>query len=257
MKSVDEDWIDADIRALELSYGEKSGLQIYRNYKKAFEGEAIKRFRIALAERSGDFSTLRRLASLLVAEDIRLLPIIVCGYADDILKSLFKSAIPDDVPGGKADMLSGYGPLSDLSKRIKLAHAFGVLSADLMESLDRVRSVRNRISHDWDLTKIQDFHLTGRIAELPAIEVMLAERAEAFPELAVQFDPASAFRIRLIWLMGRLSYEASLYHGAKLGGLDPFQALYANGGTAWLSEVSHICMTATRSITSRASNIAV
>lgn len=197
MKSDDEDWLDADIRALELSYGEKSGLHIHRNYTKAFEREAIKRFRLALAERSGDYAALGRLASLLVIEDIRLLPIIVCGYADDILKSLFKSAIPDDVPGGKADMLNGYGPLSDLSKRIRLAHAFGVLSADLMEALDRVRSVRNRISHDWDLSKIQDFHLTGRVCELPAVELMLAERAKAFPELAVEFDPESAFRIRL------------------------------------------------------------
>lgn len=257
MKSEDEHCIYADIRALELGYGEKSGLQIYRNYTKAFEGEAIKRFRLALAERSGDYAALVRLTSLLVIEDIRLLPIIVCGYADDILKSLFKSAIPDDVPGGKADMLSGYGPLSDLSKRIRLAHAFGVLSADLMEALDRVRSVRNRISHDWDLSKIQDFHLTGRIAELPAVEAMLAERAEAFPELAAEFDPESAFRIRLVWLMGRLSYEASLYHAAKLGGLDPFQALYANGGTAWLSQVSQTCMAATRTIISRTSGNAV
>lgn len=251
MKSQDEDWIDPDIRAMQLGYGEKSGLQIYRNYTAAFEGEAIKRFRAALADKPGDYAVLEKLLHLLATEDIRFLPVIACGYADDTLKTLFKAVIPDDVPGGKSDMLTGYGPLSDLSKRIKLAHAFGVLSSDLMAALDRVRSTRNRISHDWDLTKIEDFHMTGPISDLPAIESMLAERVEDFPDLAAELDSQSAFRVRLIWLMGRVTYEASLYHAAKLGGLDPFRALYADGGTAWLAQVSRTCMEATRDVIRR------
>lgn len=250
MDPEDEGWFDPDIRELSLGYGEKSGLQIYRNYTRAFEGDAIKRFRAALSERPADYNDLEKVTQLLATEDIRFLPIIACGYADDALKGVFKLIIPDNVPGGKTDMLGGYGPLSDLSKRIKLAHAFDVLSADLMEAIDRVRSARNRISHDWDLTKIEEFHLTGRISELPAIEAMLAERVRDFPELAVDFDPQSAFRIRLIWLMGRLSYEASLYHAAKLGGLNPFRALYADGGTPWLSQVSKTCMEGTRAVIS-------
>lgn len=246
--AADEEWFDPDIQVMPVGYGEKAGLQIYRNYTRSFEEHGIKRFREALSAKAADYSHLEKLARLLALEDVRFLPVIACGYADDVLKQLFKEVIPDDVPGGKADMLNGYGPLSDLSKRIRLAHAFGVLSGDLMEAVDRVRSARNRISHDWDLTKIEGFHLTGRVSELPSIEVMLAKRVKDFPELDVTFDPVSAFRVRLIWLMGRLTYEATLHHPATLGGLNPFRALYADGGTAWLVQVSKICMDETRTV---------
>jgi hypothetical protein len=251
MRPADEDWFDPDIQAMALGYGEKAGLQIYRNYTRAFEDEGIKRFRQALASAPGEYANFEKLAHLLATEDIRFLPVIACGYADEVLKQVFLDLIAPDVPGGRSEMLSGYGPLSDLSKRIRLAHAFDVLSGDLMEAIDRVRSARNRISHDWDLTKIEEFYLSGRVSELTAVELMLAERAKDFPELDVAFDPASAFRIRLIWLMGRLSYEASLYHPAKLGGLKPYQALYANGGTAWLTQVSKICMAETHIVIAR------
>lgn len=229
-----------------LDHGEKVGLQLYRNYSRSFEGEGIRRFREALASKPADYSHLEQLTRLLAVEDPRFLPVITCGYADDTLKQLFRQVIPDDVPGGKSEMLSGYGPLSDLSKRIRLAHAFDLVSGDLMEALDRVRSARNRISHDWDLTKIGDFYLQGRISELTAVETMFTERIADFPELATTFEPESAFRIRLIWLMGRLTYEAKLYHPAKAASLSPYRTLYADGGTAWLSQASATCMTATR-----------
>jgi hypothetical protein len=40
----DEDWFDPDIAAMKLGYGEKAGLQIYRNYTRSFEEHAIKKF---------------------------------------------------------------------------------------------------------------------------------------------------------------------------------------------------------------------
>ena len=36
MTEPDEDWFDADIAAMKLGYGEKAGLQIYRNYTRSF-----------------------------------------------------------------------------------------------------------------------------------------------------------------------------------------------------------------------------
>jgi hypothetical protein len=42
-------------------------------------------------------------------------------------------------------MFGGYGALSDLAKRIQLAYALDILSPDLMEELDRLRSARNAI----------------------------------------------------------------------------------------------------------------
>jgi len=251
MPAKEDDWLDPDIQALELGQGEKAGLQIYRNYTRSFENHAILKFRESLARDQIDISDLEKLVRLLGVEDIRFLPVITCAYGDDLLKNAFKNTLPQGIPGGTTAMLSGYGPLSDLSKRIRLAYAFDVLSADLMDALDRVRSARNRISHDWDLTQFSDFHLNGSASELFPIEDHLAERATDFPELASTLDPASAFRVRLIWLSGRLKYESEAYHLAKKARLSPARALYENGGTTWLENVAAVCMAETRAVSGR------
>lgn len=251
MPETEDGWLDPDIRALELGQGEKAGLQIYRNYTRSFEDHAISKFRDSLARDHIDLSDLERLVRLLGGEDIRFLPVITCGYGDDMLKRAFKHILPEGIPGGTTEMLSGYGPLSDLSKRIRLAYAFDVLSADLMESLDRVRSARNRISHDWDLSQFSEFYINGRVSELFPIERHLSEREKDFPEFNSSLDPASAFRVRLIWLSGRLKYESEAYHLAKNARLSSARALYEKGGTAWLANVSAVCMAETRAIISR------
>ena len=248
MSDAEDEWIDPDIRALELSWSEKAGLQIYRNYTRSFEDHAVIKFREALNRGTLDLSDLKKLVRLLAVEDSRFLPVITCGYADELLKRAFRKALPPGIPGGIAEMFRAYGPLSDLSKRIRLAFAFDVLSADLMEALDRVRSARNRISHDWDLEGVADFHLSGRVAELFPVEALLSEEAIKFPELASDINPLSAFRIRLIWLVGRLTYEAEAYYLAKKARLSPVRALYGAGVTTWLASVAAVCMSETRAI---------
>jgi hypothetical protein len=248
--AADEEWIDLDLRELELGYGEKAGLQIYRNYTRSFEDHAIKRFRESIESEELNLDNLLKVATLLTREDIRFTPVIACGYADELLEAAFKAMLPEGVPGGRAALFSGYGPLSDLSKRIRLAYAFDVLSPDLMRDLDRVRAVRNRISHDWDMKPAFDLLQNSGLAELYPIEGDLGSRAQDFPELEKQVSTDAAFRIRLIWLLGRLTYEAAAYHRAKQARLSPHRALYESGGTAWLRKVAGVCMDATRSAVS-------
>ena len=252
MAHSEDTWFDPDIESLELDWGEKAGLQIYRNYTRSFEDNAIAKFRETLARESLDVADLTKVISFLLEEDLRFLPVISCGYADDLLKMAFRKALPDGVPGGTAEMFGGYGPLSDLSKRIRLAYAFDVVSADLMLALDKVRVARNRISHDWDLTKIEGFHQSGRVSELEPIELYISDRAQRHPELDAELDSSSAFRVRLIWLVGRLTYEATAYHRAKAARLSPFRALYEDGGSAWLQQISTVCMDATLVLVERA-----
>ena len=239
-----EDWFDDDIAKMDLDYGEKAGLQIYRNYTKSFEDHAINKFRESLSREELNVGKLRRLVTLLVSEDVRFVPVIVCAFGDEILKSAFEKALPTDVPGGVRDILSGYGPLSDLSKRIRMAFAFDILSRDLMTELDRVRKVRNRVSHDWDMKAADDLVKHPHLAEMYPIERALSERGVVTDELNVEI----AIRIRVIWLAGRLTYEEAAYYGAKAARLSPTRALYENGGTSWLKAVSAICMDATLSV---------
>lgn len=249
---ADEAWLDADVREMNLSYVEKSGLQIYRNYTRSFEEHNIKRFRDALNNEERDFSALVQLTHLLVHEDIRFTPVILCGYADDALKSVFMDVLPEDVPGGRSSMLSGYGPLSTLSERIRLAHAFNVLSQDLMMQLDAVRKVRNRVSHDWNLKSAVELLDSINLDDLYPIEHQIAEQR---PDMGVTFgelERSSSLRTRLIWLAGRLTYESAAFNKAKRARLSPTKALYGNGSTKWLAEVARICADATRSVSFQA-----
>lgn len=171
-----DEWFDPDIACMGLTYSEKAGLQIYRNYTRSFEDHAIKRFVETLNLESLDLADLERLIRLVTGEDARFLPVIVCAFADDLLRTTFKAALPDGIPGGKENMFGGYGPLSDFAKRIQLAYAFNILSPDLMQELDRLRSARNAISHSWNIGDLGDFFTKGRLADMHRMEELLSDR---------------------------------------------------------------------------------
>jgi len=248
MTEQDQNWFDKDIAAMDLDYGEKAGLQIYRNYTRSFQEHAIKDFVATINREKIDLAELQRLITLIVNEDARFLPVIVCAFADDLLKAVFKEVLPSEVPGGKASMLGGYGPLSDFAKRIQLAYAFNVLSPDLMEELDRLRSARNAISHSWDLSNLKDFYEKGRLADMHRMEDLLPERKELAEEFAGGFKPLAAFRIRLVWICARLVFEQAAYNRAKKSNLEPVRALYGKPAPDWLVSVGREALKATREI---------
>jgi hypothetical protein len=250
MSNGEDTWIDPDIDLMTLSGPEKAGLQVYRNYNAAFERDAIKRFRNGLAVQPFDTEALIKLISLLSTEDIRFLPIVFCGFADECLATAFKNALPEGIPGGKSEMFGSYGPISDLSKRIRLAYSFDIMSQDLMMDADKVRKARNRISHDWDFSKAVDFYRSENLVGMFPLEGMLSEKHIPNAELISSADDATIFRVRLIWLSGRLSYESSAYHLAKANRLVPVEALYLDGGTSWLQAIAKECLRATRAVIS-------
>ncbi|QIO43082.1 hypothetical protein HA464_03180 [Rhizobium leguminosarum bv. trifolii] len=241
------DWFDPDIAAMGLSYGEKAGLQIYRNYTRSFEKRAIELFVAALNELPFDTVELERFSSLLVTEEPRFLPIITCAFADDLLVVAFKHALPDFVPGGKKELFGGYGPLSSFSQRIKLAVAFNVVSPDLALELDKVRSVRNKLSHSWDVSDFNVLLKDGKLATIEPVESYMAER-EQFKDRVAQLDELGRLRLRLVWIVCRLAYEAHAYHRCKEANLDPSKVLYGTPATIWLRSVAKISLDASNRI---------
>jgi hypothetical protein len=135
-----------------------------------------------------------------------------------------------------------------LAKRIQLTYAFDILSADLMVELDRLRSVRNSIAHNWNISSLGDFHAAGRLAEMHPVEKILLENPEVAREFPGTFEPLAAFRIRLVWTMRRFVYEAEAYYRAKAARLNPARALYGNPTPKWLSDVSAVAFEATRKV---------
>jgi len=80
------------------------------------------------------------------------------------------------------------------------------------------------------------------------VEELLPEHDEIASEFSGGFEPLAAFRIRLVWILGRLVYEAAAYNRAKQARLIPSHALYGKPTAKWLIEVSAISLRATRTI---------
>lgn len=179
---------------------------------------------------SKDVSTerLSQICKAVVDEDLRLIPVIICAFGDTLLKEAFDEILPRSLPGGKRNVLGGFGPLSDLSKRISLAYAFGVFSRHVMVELDKVRHARNKISHDWNHSALSGFHNSGKLADLVSIEEFLLAHADRFPEFGLPLDDATAFRVRMIWLAWSMFYERYTYYEAVKRNLNVLEALYSD-----------------------------
>jgi hypothetical protein len=248
-QAEDQSWIDPDLAALNLSYPEKAGLQVYRNYSTKFEEFAIKHFIEQIDKESLPLDDLERLLGHIVSEEARFLPVIVCAFADDVLKAAFKERLPDGIPGGRSRMLGGYGALSDFAKRIQLAYAFDVLSRDLMLELDMLRSVRNKISHSWTIPDLEKLLATVPLNRMHKMEEMLAPPFGLPEAFANGSKPIEAFRIRLAWISARLVYEAAAYDRAKAARLTPYKVLYGETKPLWLRGVAKLAAKATAEIT--------
>jgi len=237
---------DEDIAALPLSDGEKDGLQVYRNYTQAFDDHAEKEFAKLIDADPFNSSELERVFGLVATEDPRFLPVLACAYADDVMKTMFKAEVPASVPGGASRQFSAYGPFSDLFRKIQLAYIFQLLSSDILADLNKLRDARNKLSHTWDASKLGDFFVSMPVKDVFPIEEMIGERKDWFPDLKQPLDPLNAFRIRIIWLLARLAYEAPLYSRAKKLRAQPQRCLYGPNRPQRLTEVARLAMEASR-----------
>jgi hypothetical protein len=243
-----KDTLDSDIAAMTLSEGEKWGLQVYRNYSHAFGEHRVKQFVEQSSPFEEDVLQFEQVAKLLVSEDPRVIPVVASSYADEQLEDMFRREIPDTVPGGRSALLSGFGPLARLSQRLQMAFAFGWLSKDLLIELDHLRKIRNDLSHKWDPTL-----LGKRLDELienkqSPIEEHLGDGIR-FPQGFHQsLQPMQRFRVRVIWTLGRLTYEARLWVPAAKADINPVQALYGPSPPAMLRGIAAVSVTFSQAV---------
>jgi DNA-binding MltR family transcriptional regulator len=245
---VNGSW-DPDIAALKLSDVEKSGLQVYRNYSSAFSQHQIGLFVAEVDAKEFDLSDLQRVLALISKEEIRLVPVIVCAFLDSALNEMYRREIPESVPGGRKALFGAYGPLSSLSSRIQIAYCFGWITPDVLEDIDSVRKIRNKLSHAWNHDAFCDYYKKPPISTMSAVERILGERQDelAFEGLESS-DALDRFRVRLLWVTGRAYYETMLYPWAMRRRIDPPAALYGEKHPKLLVRVSSLCAERTRMI---------
>lgn len=237
---------DPDIAAMNLSVGEKNGLQVFRNYSEAFDEYRERQFCEAVETPHQAIADLNAVLSLMAGEEARTLPVIACAFADDHLKEMFRREIPEGVPGGRSELLSGFGPLSRLSQRIQMAYAFGWLSKDVLTEIDHLRRIRNDVSHKWD-THLLESKMSELIEHRQSkIEHFLGDGIRLPENFHASLAPIQKLRVRLIWLLGRVTYESYLWVPALKEKLIPQKALYGKHRPAMLALVSEACLSTTR-----------
>lgn len=242
------DNLDPDIAAMKLSDGEKWGLQIHRNYSRAFGEHRVKVFVEQALPFEEEVNIFEQVAALVVSAEARVIPVIAAAYADDRLEEMFKREIPDGVPGGRSALMSGFGPLARLSQRIQMAFAFGWLSKDLLIEFDHIRKIRNDLSHKWDI-ELLERRLKELIEEKQTpFEEQLGDGVllpENFHESMQHLD---RFRVRVIWMLGRLTYETRLWVPALKAGISPEEALYGPNAPVMLRAIAKISVESTKAI---------
>lgn len=235
---------DEDIEQLTLSDIEKNGLQVYRNYRRAFDRDAAKKYAAMIDDAAFDGEALARILKLISSEDPRFLPVIACAYADELLGEMFRREMPKDMPGERSSLFAAFGPFGSLSSRIQMAHMFQMVSADITHPLNDLRKIRNKLSHSWDHAELEGYFEDESKIRLFPIETLMSERQEAKLEREVfgKLDHLSKFRVRLIWLVTRLFYESHYFAGAIQRRVDPHLALYGEQRPRRLGEVVKIAM---------------
>lgn len=241
---------DDDIAAMQLTEVEKNGLQVFRNYQRKFEDFGEKQFAEHVDGKAFDLSDLKHVLHLITSEDIRFTPVIACAYADDLLKKMFNNEVPEDVPGGKSNLLGPFGPFSDLSKRLQLSFVFRILSTDLITDLNYLRTVRNKISHSWDISRFETFFENEPASKIFAIDALLEDDQKLSQNDIEKLTPIKRFRMRIVWMIARLSYEAPLFAQARRRTLDPRKALFGPNHPKRLAEISKAAKQACKKLVS-------
>lgn len=244
---MNEFW-DEDIAATRLGQEEKTGLQVFRNYKNAFDKRASEKFAEEVNLETFDLTSLDRILSLIVKEDLRFLTVFFCSFADEQLEGMFKREIPESVPSGRSSMLGGFGGLSRFSQRIQSAYAFNWMTADILLELDKIRKIRNEFSHSWDVELLKTKLNLLVDEQMHQLEKHLGDGVHLPPNFWNSLSQDSVFRIRLIWLSGRCYYESRLYPQAVKRRLDVFQTLYGIHKPQLLADVSKKCLRATNDV---------
>jgi hypothetical protein len=240
--------LDSDIAAMKLSDGEKWGLQVYRNYSRAFGEHRVKVFAERAAPFEAEVKLFEQVAALVVSEEARVVPVIAAAYADDRLEEMFKREISEGVPGGRSALMSGFGPLARFSQRIQMAFAFGWLSKDLLIEFDHIRKIRNDLSHKWDIELLE-----RRMKELieekqTPFEEQLGDGVRLPENFHESMQPLDRFRVRAIWMLGRLTYETRLWVPALKAGIAPEEALYGPNAPLMLRAIAAISVASTKTV---------
>src|SRR5262249_42004429 len=83
-----------------------------------------------------------------------------------------------------------FGPLSSFASKILIAYAFGIISAEIYEKLEKIRKLRNRISHCSKLLNLESDEIAKLLPALDKTPQTKTDSLEIFMECIYEIDAA-------------------------------------------------------------------
>lgn len=103
---------------------------------------------VSLFENQDSQEFLERAYSLLMAETDRGCVLLGVSMLDEELTTMFKSRLPEGTSNSrKKAIFDGKGAFGTLSSKLDIAHVCQVLPEDLVNSMHRLRKLRNDLAH--------------------------------------------------------------------------------------------------------------
>lgn len=136
---------DADIEALDLDEAEKWGLQLHRNYTKAFQRRRAEKIGEEASNLKFDFDGFEAYIDAIIPASLEHAILAAVAVADQLLVEMFQRERRERLK--VADLLGPLGPLGDFNKRLKVAALADLIDEDDLTFFDELRKLRNRIAH--------------------------------------------------------------------------------------------------------------
>lgn len=97
--------------------------------------------------------------------------LVTISYLDELLARAFKAKmhLTKDLTN---ELFKGFGPLSTLSARTKIAYALGWIGEDTNHDLNKMRSIRNEFAHGHTAMDFSDPSVAARCGELRALKLL-------------------------------------------------------------------------------------
>lgn len=219
---------DLDIAAMNLTYVEKNGLQIYRNYQNSFQLFKIGEFRKSMEVSDDNVQNLETILDLLASDDLRICVIALCAFAEEMLSEAIQSASEHLSAKERKQIFSPLGPLSSLSSKILLCKLFSVLSDQILDNVEKLRLTRNKIAHGYG----------GGLLEIEINEIVQGAVFDAkniIEKFINEVGERHSARLLMMLVACRLMYEKLFWYKCKMAAIDSAEVLYNHPATDALS----------------------
>ena len=135
------------------------------------------------------FETRTKVWDLLYEESDRGCVLVSASILDDTLEILLNQILKKKLANNKIKNITNFtGPLGTFSSRIAMSYVFGVISYELYENLEIIRTIRNDFAHGYDRTDFSQSELEKKIRSMkskkyPIEEDLLRVCPEYTPEV--------------------------------------------------------------------------